>query len=97
MSFDLGLEQKSFTEDEKISEFVDELSKKLHLVLIADYFDESLVLLKRLLCWDLEDIIYVKQKMRSITYKNSITSKQRVCNLRFCLRLKVYIIKNKQI
>ena len=81
MSFDLGLEQKSFTEDEKISEFVDELSKKLNLVLIADYFDESLVLLKRLLCWDLEDIIYVKQKMRSITYKNSITSKQRVCNL----------------
>ncbi len=34
-------------------------------VLITEYFDESLVLLKRKFCWDLEDIIYIPQKVYS--------------------------------
>lgn len=29
-----------------------------------DYFDESLVLLKRLLCWEIDDILYVKLNER---------------------------------
>ncbi|MGH0146335.1 UNVERIFIED_CONTAM: hypothetical protein FKN15_008074 [Acipenser sinensis] len=35
------------------------------LVMISEYFDESLILLRRLLSWDLEDILYVKLNMRT--------------------------------
>ncbi|XP_038621292.1 galactose-3-O-sulfotransferase 3 [Tachyglossus aculeatus] len=35
------------------------------LVMIAEYFDESLVLLRRLLAWDLEDVLYAKLNVRS--------------------------------
>ncbi|XP_059574475.1 galactose-3-O-sulfotransferase 3 isoform X2 [Alligator mississippiensis] len=35
------------------------------LVMIAEYFDESLVLLRRLLNWDLDDVLYVKLNMRA--------------------------------
>ena len=30
------------------------------LVLLAERFDESLVVMKDLLCWDIEDIMYLK-------------------------------------
>ena len=32
--------------------------------MIMDYFDESVVLLKRLLCWELDDIPYFKSNER---------------------------------
>ena len=38
------------------------MGKIFNFVLISEYFDESLVLLKRSLCWDLEDIIYIPMK-----------------------------------
>ncbi|XP_070539578.1 galactosylceramide sulfotransferase-like [Ptychodera flava] len=34
------------------------LNRELDLVMIMEYFDESLVLLKKAMCWDFEDIIY---------------------------------------
>ncbi|KAL5008879.1 hypothetical protein ScPMuIL_014460 [Solemya velum] len=34
------------------------------LIMIADYYDESLVLLKRHMCWDLKDIIYTKKHVQ---------------------------------
>jgi Galactose-3-O-sulfotransferase len=36
---------------------------KFTLVMITEYMDESLVLLKRLLCWALEDVIYYALKV----------------------------------
>ncbi|XP_041459588.1 galactosylceramide sulfotransferase-like [Lytechinus variegatus] len=47
-----------------VEELIKELDKKLHLVLITDYVDESLILLKRLLCWEFEDLLYVKMNQR---------------------------------
>ena len=38
--------------------FLQELSSKFQLVLITEYYDASLVLLKRKLSWELQDIIY---------------------------------------
>ncbi|XP_055987548.1 galactose-3-O-sulfotransferase 3 [Sorex fumeus] len=35
------------------------------LVMIAEYFDESLVLLRRLLAWDLDDVLYAKLNARA--------------------------------
>ena len=45
-----------------IRQFIDNLD--FDFVLITEYFDECLVLLKRKLCWGLEDILYVKLRNR---------------------------------
>ena len=42
-------------------------------VLLTDYFDESLILMKHLLCWDWPDVVYVKFKMRIAEAKSNIT------------------------
>ena len=78
MAFDLGLEHESFSDEEEIAKFIENINNSFELILIAEYFDESLVLMKRMLCWDFEDIIYVKHKMRSSHFRNNITEKQKV-------------------
>ena len=39
--------------------------KEFDLVLIAERFDESLIVMKNFLCWDMQDILYLKVKFRS--------------------------------
>ncbi|KAH3715825.1 galactosylceramide sulfotransferase-like [Dreissena polymorpha] len=41
-----------------MSDYVKKLNKEFHLVIIAEYFDESIVLMKRLLNWKVSDILY---------------------------------------
>ena len=60
MSFDLGLEPKFFKDPEAVDAFIQKIDKDFHLVMILELLDESLVLLKRLMCWSLSDLIYVK-------------------------------------
>ncbi|XP_019628795.1 PREDICTED: galactose-3-O-sulfotransferase 2-like [Branchiostoma belcheri] len=45
---------------EDIKNFLQSLSRELDLVMVMEYFEESLVLLRRLMCWDLRDILYLK-------------------------------------
>jgi galactosylceramide sulfotransferase len=58
--FDLGFDQSLSGNESRIRETIARISKKFHLVLILEYFDESLVLLKRKMCWSLEDVVYFK-------------------------------------
>ena len=41
-----------------------ELDRQFDLVLILEYFDESLILLQNLMCWSTEDLVYLKQNER---------------------------------
>ena len=42
------------------------------LVLLVEHFDESLVVMKDILCWDLQDIMYLKQNERAAKFKSNI-------------------------
>ena len=64
MMFDLGLSPKFYQNLTAVKKYIRFLNKEFDLVMIMDYFDESLVLMKRLLCWELEDILYVKLNAR---------------------------------
>ena len=64
MSFDLGLAYKFYQNVTAINNYIAFLDKEFELVMITDYFDESVVLLKRLLCWELDDILYFKTNER---------------------------------
>ncbi|XP_077985315.1 galactosylceramide sulfotransferase-like [Glandiceps talaboti] len=39
------------------------LDNELDLVLLTDFYDESLLLLKKIMCWDFEDILYLPFKV----------------------------------
>ena len=62
--FDMGLEQEDLQNMALIKTYIDKMEEEFDLVMIADYFDESLILLKRLLCWKFEDIVYVKLRVK---------------------------------
>ena len=62
--FDMGLEQENVQNMALVERYIDKMEQEFDLVMIADYFDESLILLKRLLCWEFEDIVYVKLRVK---------------------------------
>ncbi|KAK5616782.1 hypothetical protein CRENBAI_020469 [Crenichthys baileyi] len=62
--FDFGLDNNLEVNDPRVMEGIRYLSKRFQLVLIAEYFEESLILLKDLLCWSMEDILYFKLNAR---------------------------------
>ena len=63
--------------DDKLAtqKWIQNLNKEFLLVMIVEYFDESLVMLKRLMCWSLEDILYYHQNPGQYV-KENITGSQ---------------------
>ncbi|XP_036072594.1 galactose-3-O-sulfotransferase 3 isoform X2 [Oryzias melastigma] len=73
LTFDLGGDKDRPANDKGYARsFATELDQVFSLVMISEYFDESLVLLRHLLSWDLEDILYVKLNMRTEDSKKSV-------------------------
>lgn len=70
--YDLGLSFKYYQNLTAVNEYIKFLYKEFDLVMIMDYFDESLVLMKRLLCWKMDDILYLKLNERQDKEKNTI-------------------------
>lgn len=70
--FDLGLSFKHYQNLTAVNEYIQFLDKEFVLAMIMDYFDESLVLMKRLLCWEMDDILYLKLNERIDKEKNTL-------------------------
>ena len=70
--YDLGLSFKYYQNLTAVNEYIQFLDKEFDLVMIMDYFDESLVLMKRLLCWQMEDILYLKLSERQDKEKDTV-------------------------
>ena len=58
--WDLGLSEASMEDPVALRKVIQYFDEYFDLVLIAERFDESLVLMRDLLCWNLEDITYLK-------------------------------------
>ncbi|XP_042220409.1 galactose-3-O-sulfotransferase 4-like isoform X2 [Homarus americanus] len=62
MLFDLGYsDNMSVTE---LRSAIEQLDKRFDLVMISEYMDESLVLLRHLLCWSLHDVVVFAKNAR---------------------------------
>ena len=70
--FDLGLDPK-VNNTSMIQKKIKTLHKEFDLVLITEYFDESLILLKRFLCWSYDDILYISAGVRSKSHRYSVS------------------------
>ncbi|XP_078655834.1 galactosylceramide sulfotransferase-like [Branchiostoma floridae x Branchiostoma belcheri] len=58
MAQDLGLSERSWYNVTAINQHIKTLEEDFLLVMITERLQESLVLLKRLMCWRLQDILY---------------------------------------
>ncbi|XP_035686079.1 galactose-3-O-sulfotransferase 2-like isoform X2 [Branchiostoma floridae] len=58
MAYDLGFPPGLFDDRSSVDEFVQKIAREIDLVLILEHFSESLVLLRRMMCWTLKDILY---------------------------------------
>jgi len=47
-----------------VNNAIQSMDSHFTLILLTDFFDESLILMKHLLCWGWDDIVYIKFKMR---------------------------------
>ncbi|KXJ28782.1 Galactosylceramide sulfotransferase [Exaiptasia diaphana] len=64
-----GLDFKYFQNNTAIEKYIDYLDHEFDLVMIMEHFDESLILLKQLMCWSYEDILYFKLNERQDKHK----------------------------
>ena len=62
MLFDLGFTDEEFYHPTDVISYINYLDKAFDLVMIAEYFEESLVLLKDLLCVDLSELLHFDMK-----------------------------------
>ncbi|XP_078699843.1 galactose-3-O-sulfotransferase 2-like [Branchiostoma floridae x Branchiostoma belcheri] len=78
MAFDLGFSLGLSGSQSAIDDFVSRLSKDINLVIILEYYNESLVLLRRMMCWTLKDILYDLKPKNFRTYNKSIENVKRL-------------------
>ena len=64
MFFDLGYDQLELKRV-GVGKAIEMVEKEIDLFLLLEYFDESLLLLKKSMCWSLENILYFKQNQRT--------------------------------
>jgi len=64
MMFDFGLDYQFYQNFTAVKEYIAFLEGEFDLVMIMEYFEESMVLMKRLLSWEFEDFFHIKSNVR---------------------------------
>lgn len=77
MSFDLGLDVKYFDNETIVKQFIAYLDDIFSLVMITERIDESLILMKDLLCWSIEDVIVFKHNSRQEMFRIALQEHDR--------------------
>lgn len=75
MLWDFGLNPQQFDNKSAIEAKIVEIEQTFELVLITEEFDQSMVLLKNLLCWDYRDVTSLKLNARKASSKSQLSSK----------------------
>ncbi|XP_072349453.1 galactose-3-O-sulfotransferase 4 isoform X2 [Scyliorhinus torazame] len=65
MWFDFGFDHNANDTRDYVDLVLKEIGGTFHLILLSEYFDESMVLLKDALCWELDDVVSFKLNFRS--------------------------------
>ncbi|XP_078583794.1 galactosylceramide sulfotransferase-like [Branchiostoma floridae x Branchiostoma japonicum] len=63
--YDLGYDSENLTSEQTIKSTIRHLDQIFSVVMVADHFEESLILLKHALCWDLDDVTFFKINSRN--------------------------------
>ena len=76
--FDLGLDHSHYDNSTYIRRALKTLDKDFGLFLIMEHFDESLTLLRRRLCWEIDDVVYFKMNERLNQNKRNVVTREQV-------------------
>lgn len=60
----------------EIMRYLQDLDNDFSLIMIVEYFDESLILLRRLMCWEMKDIIFRKVNIGGYSKTNNRQTEQ---------------------
>ncbi|TRY70384.1 hypothetical protein TCAL_08906 [Tigriopus californicus] len=77
MLWDSGVPGPLLNDQETILDKINELDRTFDLVMIAEHYNESVILLKNLLCWDYKDVASLKLNSRNKSAKSTLSSKAR--------------------
>uniref|UniRef100_A0A8D1WDF4 D-2-hydroxyglutarate dehydrogenase n=1 Tax=Sus scrofa TaxID=9823 RepID=A0A8D1WDF4_PIG len=84
MWFDLGFDNNAPAEDAYVRARLADVERRFQLVLIAEHFDESMVLLRHLLRWRLDDVVSFPLNLRSPGSVTSLTPEGQERAKRWC-------------
>ncbi|XP_054721623.1 galactose-3-O-sulfotransferase 4-like isoform X2 [Uloborus diversus] len=87
MFFDFGYDKDIWDNVSLIRSAIEEIDEKFDFIMISELFDESLILLKHMLCWTTADIVYLKHNMRKKTIFTSIKMTLWLLKLRITMPL----------
>lgn len=74
----LGLSPKNFENNVKIKKFLDNVTSEFLHMIIFEYLDESLIVMRRKLCWEISDIFYLPLRVKNYIYKQQPLSQKLV-------------------
>ncbi|XP_078283825.1 galactose-3-O-sulfotransferase 2-like [Rhinoraja longicauda] len=72
MWFDFGGDPDAGAEGPHVNHILNQLDSVFHLVLLAEYFDQSLILLREALCWNTEDIVSFQLNARDHSFTSPL-------------------------
>ncbi|XP_071791358.1 galactosylceramide sulfotransferase-like [Asterias amurensis] len=72
MLYDFGVPSTKYDDMGYITGAIDKIDQQFSLILIAEYFEESLILLRDVLCWRTEDMVVFKMNSRNQTSVDSL-------------------------
>ncbi|KAI4904776.1 hypothetical protein NFI96_007232, partial [Prochilodus magdalenae] len=77
LTFDFGMDSSPPANDSELDKrsaaLIAAVESNFHLVLISEYFDESMILLKHALCWTLEDIVSFRLNSRNEKSRSTLS------------------------
>lgn len=78
LAFDFGFNNSGLSDeaelDERARAIISAVEREFDLILISEYFDESMVLLRHTLCWTLEDVVSFRLNSRSEKSRKSLSA-----------------------
>ncbi|XP_019616643.1 PREDICTED: galactosylceramide sulfotransferase-like [Branchiostoma belcheri] len=77
MARDLGLKENDYDNFNAVQDFIEGIDNDFTTVMILEYLPESLVLLKRRMCWTFHDILYWTSKKQQYRLKANITGRMK--------------------
>uniref|UniRef100_A0A8C7ZBH8 Galactose-3-O-sulfotransferase 1a n=1 Tax=Oryzias sinensis TaxID=183150 RepID=A0A8C7ZBH8_9TELE len=75
--FDFGQDNTLDPGDPQVDEGIRSISDRFHLVMLVEYFEESLLLLKDALCWEMDDLLFFKLNVRKGSTVSKLTAELR--------------------
>ncbi|XP_026878988.2 galactosylceramide sulfotransferase isoform X2 [Electrophorus electricus] len=75
--FDLGQDNNLPPNDPRVEAAIRAIARRFQLVMLVEHFEESLILLKDALCWDMEDLLFFKLNARKGSTVSKLTPELR--------------------